>query len=224
MEINYQNKIRQDYIKLSNDEMLELLKDLTPRNENILVKSMLPMAYQLANKYYYNPNFDDIIAAANQGILRGIRSFDPNNSFKATLVTFTRQCISNSISDYLKTDYTIRRPATYNKMTDDEKEVFATAYTYDDIVIFEKNLNEEDNNYNIIDGEQLREILNKLGKTVKQKHINVFIDYYINGLNGEEIGIKYGCTRQYVSQILNIVLNAIQEKPKIKEKLAELLF
>jgi RNA polymerase sigma factor (sigma-70 family) len=222
---NYKQYLTKEHIKLDLNEITNLFNNLTPSNENKLVKSMMPMAYQLATKYWYNDHIEDIIAVANLGILKGIRTFNPNNITNATILTYCKTCASNEIINYIKKNTSIiRKPATYHNFDKEKKETFATAYTHDDITLFEKYINEDINNYKIINECQLREILIKLGKPIKEKHIDIFILYYVYEMTYEEIAPIFDITKQYVGQVINQVLEKINNKPKVKQALAEILF
>ena len=220
------NKIRKDYTKLTIEEMMKLHSDLTPSNENILVKSMLPMAYQIANKYWYHQDAEDLIAVANTGILNGIRNFNPSNNTNATLITFCKICANNAVLTYMKRSGLIRLPHNYKDWSDEKKESSTTASTLtDSIELYEKYLTEETTtNSKIITTQQLIDILTQyLGKRLKPKQIVIFSRYYTEDINYQELAIEYNISKQRVGQIVDIVLGKIQNNSILKEKLYDLL-
>jgi DNA-directed RNA polymerase specialized sigma subunit len=73
----YKKEVRKKYNKLSNEKLIQL------RNENKIdevVNSLLPLVINIANKYYYICDFDEIVSVGNEGLLRGIKNFDINKS------------------------------------------------------------------------------------------------------------------------------------------------
>jgi len=220
---DYRNQMRKDYIKLSVEEMLILHNDLNPSNEEKILKGMLPLAYQLANKYWYHSDIEDLIAIANLGILQGIRTYDSNKS-KASIVTYCNICARNAISIYLKQFDLIRKPGSYSGMTEEKKEAMAKSVITDDITLYEKYMKEDCSNYKVLEEDELYNILIKLGKPIKDKHIKIYSLYYLGGLTYEEISNVYGISKQRIGQIINLITEKINNNPIIKDALADLLF
>lgn len=213
----YKKEVRKKYNKLSNEKLIQL------RNENKIdevVNSLLPLVINIANKYYYLCDFDEIVSVGNEGLLRGIKNFDINKS--QSIITACRNYINYTILDYLREENNLIRLPQINKKTPQQKkDSYPKAYNTYDITDFDY----EDEVY--VEPKISRKEIEDLLMTIpnmKYSKVQVFLDYiFIEGMTFRQIGKNNGYSMQNVSLIIKDIISKIKKDKNILQRIGDML-
>lgn len=173
-----------------------------------LIKSNLTMVVCLVKRYSYNNNqFDDAIAAGNQGLIEAVNSYKPGNNFKSWAHTHIKNRIFEFINKHTSTVFTPpNRPGyTYDKI---KTEFYANEYD-----IEEKYKLTDDDGDEDMDDEKLLQLkmLQKGIEILTDEEKSVLILKYYENYSNKEIEIELNMSKQDIKNTLKRSINKIKK-------------
>lgn len=112
MSIEYRNQIRANYTKLSKQEQADLHGKMVNGDSDAresIIKSCLPLVYDIAKKFHYNNKHVDIEDLIQHGNIALIKAVDNWNINKSNISTVATYFIRNAMIDLIKdSKYNIR--------------------------------------------------------------------------------------------------------------------
>lgn len=186
-------------------------------NNELLIENVIANYYLYALKIAYSfsnieflIDFDDRSSIAMKGLIRAIEKFDINKNINFT--TFSGTVIKNDLL------YALRK--INRKKLDTvslNKELFYN-YNDDSQITFEKFIKDDVNIEEECENNFIKQyVLDKINKIKHLKHRSVLRDYYLYGMNQEEIANKNGFSQSYASRLIikyikEIRLNMVKDE------------
>lgn len=104
-QIRYDNNIHalEDPFVIKEYDSTKFTQMFDYKEQDEMADGHMGLVYQLCNRYAAGrKDYDDIMSAANAGLVKAIYGFDPRRNNKFT--TFAHKCITNEIMFYMRSD------------------------------------------------------------------------------------------------------------------------
>jgi RNA polymerase sporulation-specific sigma factor len=212
----YKKEITKKFTKYSNEELVNMLNE-GKRDE--VIQSLLPLVIYVVDKFKYVNEFEELICVGNEGLMRGIDTFNPDKG--DNVISYCQSIVRYSILDYLTIHKNfIKTPSTkyVSKKTELSRPKMVDL---DDL----SRLDYEDEEYKevTINRRELEDLLMTIPK-MKYSKVMLFLDYYlIPGMTYSKVSEKNGFTKQNSSLIILDMLKKIKENPQLMERFREIL-
>lgn len=191
----------------------------------MLVRSNLRLVFDVVrHSFVSSSNLEDAVSSGIEGLYKAINSFNPAKEVKFSV--YASRCISNSISDFLKSETRILKFKGYEEALDEEgkaKMVVKPAV----ILPFYADQTDKDESYlsleDIIPSKSFEEMVNDIDyrscvdvvkRICTERELDIF--YSVYGLEGHEpesceaIGRRLGCTGQTVINHFNRIIAKVK--------------
>jgi RNA polymerase sigma factor (sigma-70 family) len=217
-------------LKMTNEEQILTIID---GDYDKVLQSLIPLVVQeLGKKYYYRNDYQDVLQVGLMACYNAITKFDAMDG-RAQLGTYCIIAAHRAAEGYItRYSKTIRTPcyAITKKMDEEQKQKVVKAISTDDNKFIENNgptQYDDINVYQLSIEDELKHLLSQLPiKNRAKQNIKLIIEYYLDnhGENKlEDLAQKYGITKQAVHQKIKYIFQKLDEAPKIKEKIYDLL-
>lgn len=184
---------------------MKTIKGLT---EDEIVEKYKGLVYKLANKAYATKrdildtglmSFDDVLQIAYIGLYDAIKTYDESKGF--TFMTYAWRCINNRIS---KDAFRLKVVNSYIKLGSFSLD--ATINDDGETSLLELTGEEDES----IEDMELREIQVRLFNRLSAEDRNMLIMRNVEGRALQEIGDKYGLSKERVRQKIEYVSNQLK--------------
>lgn len=189
-------------------EYLQLMMQNDVKARQALIEHNLRLVAHIIKKYYSNYNEqEDLISIGTIGLIKGIKSFDPDKGTK--LATYAAKCIENEILMYFRNQKKSSQDISINEPIDTDTQ--GNPLTLMDIIYVDDT---------IIDDLDLSHRISRLNEYIekmeKPRDREILIRRY--GLRGthpqtqKTVAAALGISRSYVSRIEKKLLNELKSK------------